>query len=235
MSSEHKNEPPDHVRVTNHGSESLVNRPSPGAPSSSGHDLPAGSAYGLRSREVTHYRLEFPDGGVVRMLDSPSNPDHAPLFMEFIVPPGAMPTAPHIHPRQEETYAVQEGSLEVLVGGSWFRLEAGRSATVPAGTPHSFRNRSDMVVRFLNEHRPALRFEEYFCAVHALATTGKLKGGFHPSSMLYACVLMKEYSDTMRAAGAAQGAVVRALAAVGRLLGVAARDPVESLSRAVKP
>ncbi len=84
-------------------------------------------------------------------------------------------------------------------------------------------------MRFLNEHRPALRFEEYFRSVHALATTGKLKGGFHPSSMLYACVLMEEYSDTMRAAGVAQDAVVRVLAAVGRLLGVAARDPVESL------
>ncbi len=47
--------------------------------------------------------------------------------------------------------------------------------------------------------------------------------------MLYACVLMEEYSDTMRAAGVAQDAVVRVLAAVGRLLGVAARDPVESL------
>ena len=230
MTGEHNNEAPDHVRVTNHGSESLVNGPSPGSPNSSGrHHLPSGSAYSLGSRGVTHYRLGFPDGGVVRVLDSPSDPDHAPLVMEFIVPPGAMPTASHIHPRQEETYAVQEGSLEVLIGGSWFRLEAGQSTTVPAGTPHSFRNRSDMVVRFLNEHRPALRFEEYFSSVHALATTGKLKGGFHPSSMLYACVLMEECSDTMRAAGVAQGAVVRVLAAVERLLGVAARDPVESL------
>ena len=176
-----------------------------------------------RSREVTTKdRLEFPDGAVVRVLDSPADPDHAPLVMEFIVPSGAMPTAAHVHPRQEETYAVQEGSMEVLIGREWSVLDAGQAATVPAGIPHAFRNRSDVTVRFLNEHRPALRFEEYFRSVYALATTGKLKGGLHPSSMLYACVLMEEYSDTMVAAGTVQQATVRVLAAVGKLIGVPA-------------
>ena len=96
-------------------------------------------------------RLQFPDGAVVTVLDSPSDPAHAPLVMEFMVPPGAMPTASHVHPHQEETYAVQEGSMEILVGRSWSTLEAGQSATVPAGTPHAFRNRSDETVRFLAE------------------------------------------------------------------------------------
>lgn len=98
--------------------------------------------------------------------------------MEFMVPPGAMRTASHVHPYQEETYAVQEGSMEVLIDRTWFTLEVGQSATVPANTPHAFRNRSDETVRFLNEHRPALRFEEYFRAVHGLSAGGKIKGGF---------------------------------------------------------
>lgn len=56
--------------------------------------------------------------------------------------------------------------MEVLVGRSRSTLEVGQSATVPAGTPHAFRNRSEVSARFLNEHCPALRFEEYFRAVH---------------------------------------------------------------------
>ena len=181
---------------------------------------------------MTNNRLGFPDGAVVTVLDSPADPAHSPLLMEIEVPPGAMPTAVHVHPQQEETYALKEGSMEVLVGREWSTLEAGQSATVPAGTPHSFRNRSEGRVRFLNEHRPALRFEEYFRAVHRLSEAGKVKGDFAVRGVLHACVLMEEYGDTMRAAGAAQGAPVRTLATVGRLLGIDAQgDPVESRSR----
>ena len=53
---------------------------------------------------------------MVRVLYSPSDPAHASLLMEFVLPPDAMPTAAHIHPHQVETYAVQKGSLEVLIG-----------------------------------------------------------------------------------------------------------------------
>ena len=121
ITSEHKFEPPDRV-----SEESLVNRPSPGALNSSGqHPPPTASAHTLRSTEVIDDRLEFPDGAVVRVRDSPSDPDHALLVMGFIVPPGAMPTDAHVHPRQAETYAVQEGSVEVLTSREWSVLEAG--------------------------------------------------------------------------------------------------------------
>ena len=141
MNSEYKIQEPDHVTAPDHEfEEELVNRPTPGAPHPSGwHHLPVGSDYRLRSREVTSNRLEFPDNAVVTVLDSPAEPDHAPPVMEFIVPPGAMPTAAHVHPRQQEIYTVQEGSMEVLIGREWSVLHAGHSATVPAGTPHAFR------------------------------------------------------------------------------------------------
>src|ERR687885_3053338 len=164
-------------------------------------------------------RLEFPDGASVTGLDSPTDPAYAPLVMEFVMPPGAMPTAAHVHPQQEETYAVREGSLEILVGRSWSNVRAGQSATVPAGTPHAFRNCSGATVRFLNEHRPALRFEEYFRTVHGLAEAGEISGGFDVRGVLYACVLMKEYDDTMRPVGGMQRTLISVLAVVGRLLG----------------
>ena len=74
-------------------------------------------------------------------------------------------------------------------------------------------------MRFLNEHRPALRFEEYFRAVHRFSEAGKVKGGFDVRGALYACVLIEEYADTMQPPRAVQSTVVRVLAAVGRLLG----------------
>lgn len=172
---------------------------------------------------MTDDRLEFSDGAVVTVVDSPADPNRAPLVLEFAVPPGAMPTLVHVHPRQEETYAVREGAMEVLIGRSWSTLEAGQSAAVPAGTPHAFRNRSNATVRFLNEHRPALRFEEYFRTIHRLTETGKMKAGLDARSILYACVLIDEYADTMRPAGTLQRVVVGVLARVGRLLGMEAR------------
>ena len=145
--------------------------------------------------------------------------------MEFLVPPGTMPTATHVHPQQEESYAVKEGTMEVLVGRSWSTLEVGQSATVPAGTPHAFRNRSEVPVRFLNEHRPALRFEEYFRAVHGLSEAGKIKGGLDVRGVLYAWVLIDEYDDTMQPVGGMQSALIGSLTAVGRLLGYRTYDP----------
>ena len=94
-------------------------------------DLPAGGGYRLRSTGATNDRLEFPDGAAVTVLVSPADPDREPLVMEFEVPPGGMPTAPHLHPRQEETYELEEGSMEVLIGRSWSTLEAGESARCP--------------------------------------------------------------------------------------------------------
>ena len=174
---------------------------------------------------MTGDRLEFPDGAVVTVVDSPADPAYAPVVMEFLVPPGAMPTAALVHPRQEESYAVKEGTMEVLVGSSWSTLEGGQSATVPAGTPHAFRNRSEVPVRFLNEHRPALRFEEYFRGVHGLSEAGKINGELDVRDVLYACVLMEEYDDTMQPVGGVQSAFIGSLEAVGRLLGYRTYDP----------
>ena len=139
--------------------------------------------------------------------------------MEFSVPHGGMPTAPHVHPRQVETYTVLEGAMEILVGRSWTSLGPGDSATVPAGTPHAFRNRPGTTARFHNVHDPALRFEEYFRAVNRLAQAGMLKERADPGTVLRACVLMNGHGDTIRAATAPQHAAVGALAILGRLLG----------------
>jgi mannose-6-phosphate isomerase-like protein (cupin superfamily) len=104
------------------------------------------------------------------------------IRLEVVKYPDAMPTAAHVRSGQEETYAVRESALEVLVGHPWSTVEVGQSATVPAGTPYVFRNRSGVTVRFLNEHRPALRFEEYFRTVRSLAEDAKIEGASMPGA-----------------------------------------------------
>jgi mannose-6-phosphate isomerase-like protein (cupin superfamily) len=76
----------------------------------------------------------------------------------------------HIHPAAEESYSVLPGTPDVCIDGTWKRLAAGESATVPAGTAHTLRNTSGSEVRLLNVHSPALDFERFFRRLHALVS-----------------------------------------------------------------
>lgn len=46
--------------------------------------------------------------------------------------------------------------------GRWSAVQAGENHTVPKGVVHAWRNASQSPVRFLNVHRPAMKFEDYF-------------------------------------------------------------------------
>jgi quercetin dioxygenase-like cupin family protein len=74
--------------------------------------------------------------------------------------------AVHIHPGQREIYTVDAGELVVTIDGESHVIPAGESIEVPAGSVHSFANRSDEMVRFSAEHLPALGIEEYMRLVH---------------------------------------------------------------------
>lgn len=70
--------------------------------------------------------------------------------MEFVLPAGCLPPPPHIHPYQVESYKVLEGSLDVIVDGTWSTLQPGDSASVPIGASHTFRNASGDLIRVQN-------------------------------------------------------------------------------------
>lgn len=72
----------------------------------------------------------------------------------------------HLHPGQTEIYAVEAGELTVTLDGKAHVIGQGESIEVPAGSTHTFANRSSHPVRFSAEHLPALRFEEYIRLVH---------------------------------------------------------------------
>jgi quercetin dioxygenase-like cupin family protein len=62
-------------------------------------------------------------------------------LIEFLFPHLASPPL-HTHP-QDESYHVLEGRLTIRAGEDRFALEAGGTAVVPMGVPHTFRVDSD--------------------------------------------------------------------------------------------
>jgi quercetin dioxygenase-like cupin family protein len=104
--------------------------------------------------------------------------------MDVTAEPGAA-TMLHSHPGQTETYRVLEGTLEVFRSEDWFPLRAGESFTVPPSAVHGFRNTTHLPVRFMNEHRPALGFEDHLTTLDRLVRAGKIKGTKDVRSLIY--------------------------------------------------
>jgi mannose-6-phosphate isomerase-like protein (cupin superfamily) len=106
-------------------------------------------------------RFAMPDGSVYLVRRPAALSGGAVVEMEFVLPAACVPPPPHVHRSQVESYEVLEGSLDVTIDGRWRTLRVGESADVPIGALHTFRNRSGHRVRVLNQHRPALRFEDF--------------------------------------------------------------------------
>jgi mannose-6-phosphate isomerase-like protein (cupin superfamily) len=74
--------------------------------------------------------------------------DGAYFIMEAIVPPGGGPPA-HIHHREQESFYVLEGTLDVRMGEEVVQASAGDFVHIPKGVVHSFRNTGDGLARQL--------------------------------------------------------------------------------------
>jgi mannose-6-phosphate isomerase-like protein (cupin superfamily) len=125
----------------------------------------------------------------------------------------------HVHPNHDDTFAVIDGTLDVCIDGQWRSLQAGETATAPAGVPHTFRNASDQTVEVKATMRPAARSEAFFRDMHRLVHENKIKRlpPKDPRSAIYAAMLICEYPDEIRSIKPPHG-VFKMLAVVGRAL-----------------
>jgi len=55
----------------------------------------------------------------------------------------------HLHNREDETFFVLEGKMEVQTEGRTLLLEKNSSAFLPRGKPHSYRNPANSAARYL--------------------------------------------------------------------------------------
>lgn len=82
--------------------------------------------------------LEFLGGStlVLKLAD----PGEAVSFYEYTSEPSVAGAPQHLHHGHDETFYVTEGTYEFGVGDDTVILGAGGFVSVPAGTPHMFRN-----------------------------------------------------------------------------------------------
>lgn len=147
-------------------------------------------------------------------------------FDYFLAAGGSVPLA-HVHPRQEERFAIVSGRARIRVGSRRRRASAEESVVVPRGTVHRLWNDGEDELHVLVEFRPALRTEEGFEQLFGLGRDGKLsRGGFpHPLQIV---VMAKEYRDEAQfplVPALVQRALIAPLAAIGARLGYRAFDP----------
>jgi quercetin dioxygenase-like cupin family protein len=173
-----------------------------------GDMIPGGSARVLDLRSVF--------GVEARVTTPTASTGGAYVEMDCTVAPGSG-TMIHYHPEQEETYRVLDGTLEVFLDGRWRAVPPGESLTVPRGAVHGFRNASAAPARFLNVHRPALRFEEHLETIDRLAKAGKVRGTKDLRSLIYLSMSAVEHRPDVPVRPPFW--IVKRLAGLGRTLG----------------
>ena len=121
----------------------------------------------------------------------------AAVVFETFVKPGGFVAAAHVHPYQEERFAILAGRVGFRLGREEVVAGPGERLTVPAGTPHRFWNAGEEEARFICEVRPALQFEQLIETMFALAADGKTNRTGLPN-VLRLAVIADATFDTVR-------------------------------------
>jgi mannose-6-phosphate isomerase-like protein (cupin superfamily) len=111
--------------------------------------------------------------------------DHADDVVRFhwrSIPGGAI--TEHIHPHQEERFAISAGEAHFTVNGEPHVVGAGETIVVPAGVRHSERNPGSVEVKGVVELRPALQTRRMHEAFAGLAADGKTTSRGAPKNPL---------------------------------------------------
>jgi quercetin dioxygenase-like cupin family protein len=82
------------------------------------------------------------------------------FIMEGIIPSGGGPPL-HIHHREEESFYLLEGTLEITLGENKINAATGDFVQIPRGTVHRFQNVGSTAARMLLFFSPA-GMEKYF-------------------------------------------------------------------------
>jgi quercetin dioxygenase-like cupin family protein len=169
--------------------------------------------YGVTDRR----RFEFPDGSLLDIV-VPASGGGSQSEVEITLPPVASTPPPHVHPHQQETCTVLDGSLDVMVDRRWRPLSSGESVTIPAGQVHTYRNRSGQNVSFRCAHTPALGFQQFMERLYWLSAMNRIRDRRDLTSALYSSLLLNTHRADVVPAAPVTRLRVRALAGVAKLL-----------------
>jgi len=163
-------------------------------------------------------RFEMPDGSVYEVTAATADTGGRSVGMNFILPPGAVPPPPHIHPTQTEEFEVVEGPFELMVDGSWRTLETGQKASVPPRVLHTFRNKSGSTKIVHSTHSPPGRFEDFIEQLSTLMHARGIKSGKDPRVPILISMVWLEYGDTLRTGRDRERLMINTAALLGRVL-----------------
>jgi mannose-6-phosphate isomerase-like protein (cupin superfamily) len=144
--------------------------------------------------------------------------------VEATYEPGSLEPLEHRHPAQDEHFEIRAGTIRARMGGAERDLAPGETLDVPRGTVHAMWNPGDEPAEVLWQTRPALRTEQFFELVAALAASGELTSA-GASNPLKGAAVMHTYRDVFQPANPpapVRAIAFPALALVARALG---QDP----------
>ena len=121
------------------------------------------------------------------------------LAFELGLRPGGAVPLPHVHPIQTERFEVVSGRMKFRVGFKTVIAEAGHVLEVEPGVMHSFANAGEAEAKLRVEVRPALRMEEMFAEVVAMAKAGRMTKRGLPRNPLELAVLARTYDQEAHA------------------------------------
>jgi quercetin dioxygenase-like cupin family protein len=139
----------------------------------------------VSGERITFRETAAETGGKLLAIDLELSPDgHVPGM--------------HVHPIQEERFEVTEGMIRFKLGGKKVTAHPGDVVVVPAGVRHKFANAGDEGARARVEVRPALRMEQLFETVAALAQEGRTTREGLPKPLDLA-LFVREFEQEVRA------------------------------------
>lgn len=113
-------------------------------------------------------------------------------------PGGAVPIA-HVHPIQSERFEVLEGEMRFRLGLRRRMAGPGDVVQVDPSVAHSFANPGDEPARLRVEIRPALRMQDMFAEVIAMAHAGRMTRRGLPRNPLELASLARKYDQEAHA------------------------------------
>jgi quercetin dioxygenase-like cupin family protein len=162
--------------------------------------------------------LTMPDGTTFEFVRSPADPERDPSEVVFTAQPDGPAPPPHIHPRQRETFTLEEGDFELLVDGDWRKLAPGESFAIEPGQTHTYRNKGTQTARVRTVHEPGLSFDQYLRDLHAtMAEHGSMK--VTPAVATRMAGIWRNHSDTIQPGDLPMRVVFAVLSRVGPLVG----------------
>ena len=160
----------------------------------------------------------MPDGTTFEFVREPADPERDPSEVVFTAQPNGPAPPPHVHPRQRETFTLEEGDFELLVDRNWCTLAPGQSFTIEPGQTHTYRNKGTRTARVRTVHEPGLSFDQYLRDLHAtIAEHGSMK--ITPAVAARMAGIWRRHSDTIQPGPLPIKAAFAVLARVGPLLG----------------